>query len=84
MADALWGPWQMDLSGGFWWRQGVSSSTNGAANEDPSRNPQPEPTPELPERMTPLACEHVVMSDRRNEQARKLIDSVFGTSEGGQ
>lgn len=50
---------------------------------EPETTPPPE-LPELPERKTPPASERVVITERTNEAARKLIASVFGASEGEQ
>ena len=50
----------------------------------PAPEPQPETTPTLPERKTPPAIEWRSNTQRTQEIARKLIESVFGTSEGAK
>lgn len=61
-------------------RPAVATSQNDATHEEPKR--EPEATPALPERKTPPADERVTISERENEAARRLVDSVFGSERG--
>lgn len=72
------GPWRTDSHGGFRYRL----CSGNAANEEPEAQPEPTPEPPAPpERTKPPAIERVVITDRTNDLARKLIDSVFHEGE---
>lgn len=78
---SICGPWRQDFHGGFRYRMCSGNS----ANAEPDPAPEPEITPaepQLPARKTPPACERRVNTEHTNQTARKLIESVFGTSEG--
>lgn len=53
-------------------------------DDDSRDDPDPEATPALPERKTPPGIEWRSNTQRTQEIARKLIESVFGPSEGEQ
>lgn len=48
----------------------------------PESHPEPQPEPTPPERKQPPAIERVVITDRTNAAARKLIESVFSEEPG--
>lgn len=52
----------------------------GVSDDEAQPEPQPETTPPA-ERKRPPAIERVVITDRTNEMARKLIESVFREGE---
>jgi len=66
----------------------VAARITAEQQPDPAPEPPPEPTPPaertLPERKTPPDCERLVITERTNTVARKLVDSVFGPGKGEQ
>jgi hypothetical protein len=69
------GPWRTDFHGGFRYRMCSGDGANDAPEQESEITPAP------PERKTPPAVECRPITDRTNEIARKLIDSVFTKGE---
>jgi hypothetical protein len=73
MADGC-GPWRTDFHGGFRYRMCSGDGANDAPEQESEISPPPE-------RKTAPAVECRPITDRTNEIARKLIDSVFNEGE---